>query len=222
MMNRLSATVPRYATLGGFTLLEVLLAMSITAFVAMMAYQGLTVAINTAEGVQRQTEQLTRLQQLVTILEEDIAYAVNRPVVDSYGDEQPAMVGDEIEEYWLRLTRRGISNFLGERQSALQRVAYQLEGDQLWRLSWRVLDRWSEEEYRDKVMLYEGVENIDIGFLEPMSATATGPTPLVWLEQWGYVTGGTVAPALPEAVKITLELRDLGKVERIIEVIADG
>ena len=46
----------------GFTLIEVMLAMLITTFVAMLAYSGLSTAIIAAEGHEEQAQQIADIQ----------------------------------------------------------------------------------------------------------------------------------------------------------------
>ena len=206
----------------GFTLLEVLLAIALTAVLAMLAYGSLSAAISAAEGIRAQSEQLAAIEQTLAIIETDIRHAINRPIIDAYGDEQPALLGDAVEPFWLQLTRRGLENFRGDRRTVIRRVAYELEGDQLWRIEWLALDRWSEDEYRNRALLFEGIDDLAVEFLEPFAAppgSAAGVPPLNWLPSWGYA--GSSA-ALPEAIRVSLEFRNLGRVQRIIEVQPDA
>ena len=123
----------------GFTLIEVMLAMAITAFIAVIAYSGLSAAISASERQQLQVETLGNIQLTLTVMERDIRNAVKRPVKDEYGDKEPALAGGTQQEYLLQVTRAGWDNPANRRRSELQRVRYLLEDDELWRESWLVV-----------------------------------------------------------------------------------
>jgi len=93
--------------IAGFTLIEVLLAMGITTFVALLAYSGLSASITAAESQQLQAQQIVDIQLPLTVLERDIRNAVARPIRDEYDDRVEALVGGAFNDYLLVLTRRG-------------------------------------------------------------------------------------------------------------------
>ena len=148
--------------LAGFTLIEVLLAMGITTFVALLAYSGLSASITAAESQQLQAQQIVDIQLPLTVLERDIRNAVARPIRDEYDDRVEALVGGAFNDYLLVLTRRGWDNPRELSRGELQRVRYQLLDDVLWRESWSVLDRVSEEAGRQRTRLLQGVRAIEI------------------------------------------------------------
>ena len=195
----------------GFTLIEVLVAMAITAFVALLSYNGLSAAINAAEAHQQQADDLANIQLPITVLERDIRHAVGRPIKDEYGDDIAALSGGELEDYQLILTRSGWQNPRGLPRGELQRVRYQLEGETLWRESWSVLDRVSEEESQRRTKLLEQVEVFSLRFLQrdTSSDSALGGE---WQDSWDDPT------ALPIAIEINLELTDFGRVTRVFSL----
>jgi general secretion pathway protein J len=139
--------------IAGFTLIEVLLAMGITTFVALLAYSGLSASITAAESQQLQAQQIVDIQLPLTVLERDIRNAVARPIRDEYDDRVEALMGGAFNDYLLVLTRRGWDNPRELSRGELQRVRYQLLDDVLWRESWSVLDRVSEEAGKAYVVL---------------------------------------------------------------------
>lgn len=201
----------------GFTLIEVLLAMAITAFIAVIAYTGMSAAITAAERQQLQVQALGDIQMSLSVMERDIRNAVLRGVVDEYGDRQSAMLGGSQQEYSLQLTRSGWDNPARQRRSEMQRVRYQLEDDQLWRESWLVLDRLDSEEGLQRVMLMDGVLAFDLSFLDP-TANAADQSPLggEWIEDWSPESGDD---RLPAAVEITLDIENFGPVRRVFEIL---
>ena len=99
----------RSATCGegtrGFTLVEVPIAMAITALVAVMAYSGLSAAAGCRESSRRgiAPHNVSRLW----VYSRDLRQVVNRPVVDEFGQLSPAPSGGELARTMLIVTRAG-------------------------------------------------------------------------------------------------------------------
>ena len=203
----------RTASARGFTLIEVMLAMVITAFVALLAYSGLSTAMTAAEGHEAQVELLGTIQLPLTIMERDIRHAVARPIRDEFDDVQGAMSGSEFAQYVLQLTRRGWDNPRDFPRGDLQRVRYLLEDDTLWRESWSVLDRVTEEDSWQRTELLSGVTRMQLSFLNPFSGSASqSPLGGEWVDGWDD------RDRLPLAVEVTLELEQLGEVKRVFSI----
>jgi len=199
--------------LAGFTLIEVLLAMGITTFVALLAYSGLNASITAAESQQLQAQQIVDIQLPLTVLERDIRNAVARPIRDEYDDRVEALVGGAFNDYLLVLTRRGWDNPRELSRGELQRVRYQLLDDVLWRESWSVLDRVSEEAGRQRTRLLQGVRAIEITFLDSASSGASrSPLGGEWLDEWD------IPQRLPAAIKIQFDVEGFGEVARVISI----
>ena len=199
--------------LAGFTLIEVLLAMGITTFVALLAYSGLSASITAAESQQLQAQQIVDIQLPLTVLERDIRNAVARPIRDEYDDRVEALVGGAFNDYLLVLTRRGWDNPRELSRGELQRVRYQLLDDVLWRESWSVLDRVSEEAGQQRTRLLQGVSDIEIAFLDSASSGASrSPLGGEWLDEWD------MPQRLPTAIKIQFEVEGFGEVARVISI----
>ena len=199
--------------LAGFTLIEVLLAMGITTFVALLAYSGLSASITAAEFQQLQAQQIVDIQLPLTVLERDIRNAVARPIRDEYDDRVEALVGGAFNDYLLVLTRRGWDNPRELSRGELQRVRYQLLDDVLWRESWSVLDRVSEEAGQQRTRLLQGVRDIEIAFLDSASSGASrSPLGGEWLDEWD------IPQRLPAAIKIQFDVEGFGEVARVISI----
>ena len=199
--------------LAGFTLIEVLLAMGITTFVALLAYSGLSASITAAESQQLQAQQIVDIQLPLTVLERDIRNVVARPIRDEYDDRVEALVGGAFNDYLLVLTRRGWDNPRELSRGELQRVRYQLLDDVLWRESWSVLDRVSEEAGQQRTRLLQGVRDIEIAFLDSASSGASrSPLGGEWLDEWD------MPQRLPAAIKIQFEVEGFGEVARVISI----
>merc|ERR1712000_263532 len=93
----------------GFTLLEVLLAVAITAMIGVGSAQLLNSIINAKQGVDIRSEKLASLQRFNMAVSRDIEQIINRPIRDIYGDEQAALrINDG--DYPLEFTRAGWRN----------------------------------------------------------------------------------------------------------------
>ncbi len=209
-MNRSNGVAKSFA---GFTLIEVMLAMLITAFVAMLAYSGLSTSIIAAEGHEEQAQQIADIQLPLTVLERDIRNAVLRPINNEYDDVEGALIGGALSDYPLVLTRRGWHNPRELPRGELQRVRYVLEDDELWRESWSVLDRNSEYEGQQRTLLLKGVVNLELAFLDGGSVNASSSSlGGEWVDIWDD------AEDLPLAVDIKLELENFGEVRRVFSI----
>ncbi len=197
----------------GFTLIEVMLAMVITAFVAMLAYSGLDAAMSAAESHEGQAERIAEIQLPLSVLERDIRNSVARPIRDEYDQFIGAMVGGELNDYPLILTRSGWDNPRELPRSNLQRVRYVLDNEELWRESWPVLERLSEEEGQTRTLLLAGIKRFQLSFLNPGSVNASqSPLGGEWIEEWSE------PQQLPLAVEITLEIDNFGEVKRVFSL----
>lgn len=206
----------RFNAPAGFTLLEVLLAMAITAMVAMMAYAGLNAAMNAAERHGEQVARLGEVQTALGWLVRDLRHSVDRPVLDAEGEALPALQGDAVEEDWLELTRTGWANQRGQRHGSLQRVRYRLDAEgQLWREHWLVLDRIDDDEQGlQQVRLLTGVTRVALRFLDGKAGNAASQElGGEWVERWPATRGDRLQPL---AVEVELEIDGFGVVKRVV------
>lgn len=123
-----------HAASGGFTLLELLVAVAVFALVAVMAYGGLDSVIRQSEIVSGQSERLTDFQHGLDRLQGDLTFAIDRPVRDSRGSPVSAFIGGSGEESTLlELTRLGAANPWAAPRGQTERVEWRLDGDRLQR-----------------------------------------------------------------------------------------
>ncbi|MCF6323266.1 MAG: type II secretion system minor pseudopilin GspJ [Gammaproteobacteria bacterium] len=192
----------------GFTLIELLVAMSIFAMVALMAYSGLDIVMKAGKQGDAHAVKLAALQTAFAILERDIEQAVNRSIRNSFGDNQPAMEGDEEV---IEFTRTGRRNPGGFSRSNLQRIAYGIEDEQLMRASWQVLDRAQDSEFVSGP-LFEEVESIKFSYLDDQ---------LEWHNRWpvqNLTQAAAPSPGLPRAIELIIESEQWGKIRRVFRV----
>jgi general secretion pathway protein J len=204
----------------GFTLIEVLIALAITAFVAAVAYSSLSTAMLAVESTRATAQRTYEMNRAWMIISRDLRQFVARPVRDEFGQVEPAMVGGAAARFALSFTRGGWHNPNGLPRSNLQRVNYRVEDGALWRDTYPVLDR-APETQAQQVRLLEGVEVLELVFLGDLGAAEREGRGLTldtrgWQASW---IADTSAPDLelspPVALEIRLELEDVGELRRI-------
>lgn len=199
----------------GFTLVEVLIALAITAFVAAAAYAGLAAAIDGVERSRAEAERHWELTRALQIIARDLRHFVPRPVRDEFGEPEPALTGGPAARFSLSFTRSGWHNPNAHPRSHLQRVNYVWEGDELWREHYPVLDRAGNTQAQ-RVRLLSGVTDLRWFFLDSIdnlgaASRGVGINSRAWPESWiadPVQPGDTLPP--PLAVELALELDGLG------------
>lgn len=204
----------------GFTLIEVLIALAITAFVASIAYASLSSVLLGVESSRLAADRTHEINRAWMIITRDLRQFSNRPVRDEFGEEEPAMLGGESSRFLLSFTRAGWHNPLGQQRSSLQRVNYLVEEEALWRESYAVLDRASNST-PTKVKLLEGVEYLELGFLSNLGGVETLSDRVTldtdnWAENWlaDTSTPGVILEP-PAAIELRLRLDDMGEMRRL-------
>ncbi len=207
----------------GFTLIEVLIALAITAFVATIAYSGLSAVISGVESTRATATATYELDRAMMILSRDLRQFIERPIRDEFGQVEPAMQGGPLARHLLSFTRAGWHNPNQHPRSNLQRVNYLVEEGALWRESYAVLDRVSDSKPQ-RVRLLDGVQEIRIGFLSSLNGVERGNDGKTldtrnWAENWVIDTSipGVDLPA-PAAIEIRLELEGWGELTRLYEL----
>lgn len=196
----------------GFTLLELLVALSIFAVMAAMAYGGLSSVIEARSQVDAALERGQRLQQAVFRLQSDLGQTATRGIRDQFGDPRPALAA--TPETGLVFTRHGWRNPLNEARSHMQRVQYRLDGEnRLVRNHWRVLDRAQDSAPVETVLL-EDIEHLEWRFLDPARE---------WQDRWPPLTADAPPPdrrdaRLPRAVELRLTTEDRGEMRLLFSI----
>lgn len=176
----------------GFTLVEILVALFVFSIVAVMMTNGLHRLLGVQARFNQQAQSLRDCQMAVLHLSRDIGLAVYRPITLSHGQMALAFRG---QPDGLALTSAGSAGL----QTELRHVEYHVEGHQLWREVWPVLDQ-AETSVSAKHVILTGIDEAGFEYLDkngkfhqgwPLQADATQP--------------------LPRAVRLTLQLHDQGR-----------
>ena len=203
----------------GFTLVEVLIAMAITAFVAVVGYTGLTTVITGVDSLRQETRQLEELNRAFQVIGRDLHQFVDRSVYDEFGSRLSSMEGGELATQSLSFTRAGWHNSVGLPRSSLQRVAYYVDEDKLIRASWPVLDRTGAVEPVEVVLLGE-VDTFEVRFLGALDELEVNRDSQIdrrfWQENWiPDVSRREALTEPPIAVEVRLLVPQWGQLERL-------
>lgn len=208
-----------------FTLVELLLALALSAIIATLAYAGVSSGINASEAMERETRTIVDLQRAFNLLEEDLIQVRLRAVNHGVGYREAALRGGVGEDVLMELTRGGLANPLRQQRSELLRVRYVLRGQQLWRQHWFNLDRLNAVAEPQEVMLLDDVRAVHVRFLSPLlqnqdvAALAFGDDSYLWGDHWNSDdTQTALTGALPLAVRIDIDISGLGSVQRVYEL----
>lgn len=193
----------RRSPAGGFTLIEVLVALLVMASLSLGAYQVLQGVMRNDEVMRDRSERLATLQRVFNVMERDFSQMAERTTRDN-GESSTALITTgqfqlQSDDWAVAFVRNGWLNPAGMLpRSQLQRVAYRLRNNTLERLSYNYLDP------------AVGTEPTVTPLLEKVSAFklrfySSGQ----WVTTWGK-------PAtLPKGIEIQLTLDDYGDLRRV-------
>lgn len=196
---------------GGFTLIEVLVALAVFGVLSLLAYMTLGQTLSNADMLTERMDRLQAVQRTVRYLSNDLMQAAPRPVRLELGESLgPAISTDLGAEFSLEVTRGGWSNPAGLPRGTLQRAAYRIEDDELVRYHWTVLDRTFANEPVATILLDE-VDSLIFRYMQ---------TDGEWSETWPPLgaQGAANVRSRPRAVEIVLTLADEGEIRRLVEV----
>jgi len=194
----------------GLTLIEILVAMSIFAIIAVISYSGLVQFFKNRAMLHERTEQLIKLQTAMLLLEQDFRFAVARPVRNEYGDSEPMLVSGGDSQLapgeLVRFTTTRPDPELTPAQR-LERVAWRIQDGKLIRISWRILDREQKSQELARTVLDE-VDTMSMAFLQ-------------WSPELNEIQRGSGwlnGAVLPAGVELSLSMRSGNTYRRVLEI----
>ncbi len=188
---------------GGFTLIEMLVALAIFAVIGLLSVQLLNRIVDHYAILSERGARLIEVQRAMHILKRDVMqYQPERGIRSEYDDFKAAL---EIDDDVLEFTRSGWRNPLQQPRASVQRVAYALDDNNLQRYYWNVLDRAQDSLPLEQTLLTE-VESIEFLALDEVGNSHSFlPLP-----------AGT--PPNIKAILMRIEFAPYGFVERIWEI----
>jgi general secretion pathway protein J len=217
----------------GFTLIELLVALFIAAVMFAIGYGAINQALQSRGSIRRHQENLLQLETAMRVIEQDFVQLAPRPVRTADGTTYlPCLQGNPTSDTsdtsnssddsaasdtgipLVILTRGGWSNPTGLQRSELERVAYVLDKGTLVREHWNVLDA-TLSSTPIKHNLLKHLRDVTFRYLVPQTRS--------WVDTWPTAEVGaeSIQDAAyrmrPEAVEVTLDTQQWGKVVRIFE-----
>lgn len=113
----------------GFTLVEMLVALSIFAAIAAMGVGLLRSSVDTQDAVQNRLKTMSGLNRVRAVMANDLAQAVQRPTRGPAGEGVPAFVGTSTG---FAFVHAGAGSVVGGPRPDVERVGYALTGGE-WR-----------------------------------------------------------------------------------------
>ena len=195
----------------GFTLLEVMVALGILAFVIIATHQILDSTTKAKDASDETIAELNGLQTTFRLMDQDFSQMTKRAVRNESGDvqEQYLLAGRYVLESQydgIAFVRDGWINPINLLpRSELQAVGYRVLDDNLERVYRVYVDQLDNMEPRVQRIL-ENVEELKFEFLDDKNA---------WQEQWEI-------KALPKAVAVTLQQIEAEPIRRVFLVPGQG
>ncbi|HSC67291.1 MAG TPA: type II secretion system minor pseudopilin GspJ [Cellvibrio sp.] len=214
----------------GFTLLEVMIALVISALIAVMAFESLNAADAGATKTNEVLAEINKLDRAWQIIGADLRHVIPPSAADKntvFEAESLKSSGEDADQMLMLFKRRGWVNFSNLPRSDLQLVSYRVEEGKLWRdflpeHNLELADIDIEDDAFHQLLL-EDVEDVQLRFLYQGAITSKGKSVLEdrefsedWLQKWPENTQqGASAQDLPLAVEITIELKGVGTSVRL-------
>jgi len=192
----------------GFTLIEILIALTVFAILATLTSSILYYSFNTRTRVNAQAERLNSLQLAVSIMQQDITQIVARAIRGNEMRLFPVIIG---RTDYLEFTRDGALNPLSqEKRSTLTRVALVCHDQQLLHRTWENLDSVDRNKYEDKVLV-DNVKQCHINYFN---------NSLQVLNEWreNAVTQNQIQEPFPKAIQVNLILNDWGSMNLLFTI----
>jgi general secretion pathway protein J len=200
----------RRGNVGGFTLVELLVAMAVVAVIGVMALVGLNTVFVQQEAARQRAERWQAIQLAMRVIVQDFAQLQPRATRDELGEiYQPSLLASPNAQFAVEFSRGGWANPGGFARGSVLRVAYNWEEDKLVRLHWPVMDRTLATQ-PVRTELLDRVENVEVRFLD-----AGGQWQLEWPPL--RMNGPQRLTARPRAVEFAVELEGFGRVWRTVE-----
>ncbi len=191
----------------GFTLIEILVAMVIFAIMSVLAYRGLTTALQARERTEQENRKWRELAQFFGRLDSDFGAIESRPIRNTFGQPLDALVGtvDRLLETdaILSFTRAGLAGNVGA-LSTPQRLGYRLRDNAVELVLWPVLDQ-APRTVPEKYKLLESVSEFGVRYLDWNNQ---------WRDSWP-INGAPPGVVLPRAVEVAVTLASGEKLSRL-------
>jgi len=191
---------PAVGSVRGFTLIEVLIAVTVFAVLAGAVYFSLNLLADAAFTQRQRSAELADMQRALARMDADLRQIATRPARAADGTLQPALAGSRDR---IVATRTGWLNPQQHKRSELQRFGWSSDARGLIRSSWPVTDLVPATRGVEERVLTDAVQ-LEFAFLNPGGQ---------WLERWPETED---LQGLPRAVRYRINGGRFGAIERVI------
>lgn len=184
----------------GYTLMEILIALSVFSLLAIMTSASMYHAFDTRDRVNKQTDKLNQIQMSITLLQQDTLETIERYVRRQDMQLSPSFIGDKT---YVEFTRGGVINPKSvNKKSTLQRIAYECKNGQLIRYTWEHLDTLKKKPTQKKILL-NNLSKCELAYISTNNQV---------LSEWrASLKKSTETPStLPKALRLTIALPEWG------------
>lgn len=138
----------------GFTLLEVIVAISIFTIIAAVSYAAINGIVSGKQTIEVKRQQIVSMQRVYSLFKNDIRYALARSVRDELGDQEQALQVEKNGEI-MRITAQYPS---ADSTVSIKRIAWELRDNRLLRKQFGSLDRVEGNDKSGRVLLTDVAE----------------------------------------------------------------
>ena len=187
----------RHGREDGFTLIEVMVSVTIMAFMSVLSYQAVDVVIEVNERSRSDLAEEAKLQRAWQIIGQDLLHLRPRTFVDERGSIESAYLTDP-SEFGLRFSRGG-GPMIRSNPSGVRRIAYSInEEQQLQRQSWAITGSTRDSE-GTRLLILNDVEEILLEHLTPDYS---------YDPNWPPLNQKVTIRSLPKMIRLTIRLVD--------------
>ena len=187
----------RHGREDGFTLIEVMVSVTIMAFMSVLSYQAVDVVIEVNERSRSDLAEEAKLQRAWQIIGQDLLHLRPRTFVDERGSIESAYLTDP-SDFGLRFSRGG-GPMIRSNPSGVRRIAYSInEEQQLQRQSWAITESIRDNEV-SRLLILNGVEEILLEHLTPDYS---------YDPNWPPLNQNVTIRSLPKMIRLTIRLVD--------------
>jgi len=191
---------------GGFTLVELLIAIVLFSILSVGSYQVLDSVISSHRKLSSHNEKFEGLRRSINMLVRDLQQVQARTVINSYGDEEAALILESSDQSRLVFSSGGWANPLVAARGTVSRIEFFVEDDVLIKRRWLVLDALDEETHFD-IQLIKNISQFEIRALDPDDR---------WISYWPKQ--GMPMTELPRVLEVELKIPGMGTVKRLLEL----
>ena len=189
----------------GFTLIEIMIAVSIFAVISAIIFPIVIKTISTNSAIEKRSEEIAGLQRMFVFMENDFRYMVQRTIRDPLDglSFDPSFAVDTSDGELIKFFTLLPDANIGESQTRL--VAWVLDEEKLQRKTWFSISPFVDEEPRFATIV-EGVGGIDLRFAEETDGV------LDWNSDWDD------EEKLPLAAEVVVNFADGVSYRRVFEI----